>query len=286
MKMRYPALFRGRNVACAAFALVSLLFGCAPSTPGARLSGPSSQDLLRLWAPAAPQNIVAADRAGIAAAAAGAEAASTSRVSALPRSRRIEISALPWLRSSPEGAIFLASSLPRALARGAPAQTCPAAAASPSVPQPATRPEAAAAALGACHDQLRRRNADAACGCRLVAVDETLLAPLSEFGYAPVVSALMIEPNGPRRLVAETLRPVDGVELVMLRDTQREIARVALLGEEAELIFVAQPGVHYFGAREPFGYRRGRLAERLSLKSPEGEELTLLIGVEARDAER
>ncbi|MEX2517840.1 MAG: hypothetical protein WD969_00750 [Paracoccaceae bacterium] len=270
----------------AVLTLAFLLGGCAPSDPDARLSGPSTQDLLRLWATAAPQSIVAADQAGIAAASAAAEAASTTRISALPRSRRIEISALPWLRASPEGAMFLASGLPRALARGAPAESCPAAAASLSLPAPSTRSDAAASALGACLDQLARRGAAETCGCRLVAADEALLAPLSEFGYAPVVSALVIGAGPPRRLVAEALHPVGRAELVILRDALDEVAHLVLLDEEAELVFTAAPDIHYVGVREPFGYRRGRLAERLRLKSPDGEDLTVLLGVEARDAER
>ncbi|QIE57663.1 hypothetical protein G5B40_20740 [Pikeienuella piscinae] len=261
---------------------VIALAACAPSG-GGRLSGPSAGDLMRFAAAPFPPVLAAADVAGVPAAAAGASTASASRVAALPRARMVEISAIPWLRASPEGAAFLSSAFPRALARGAPAENCPAAAFSTQGGAPfSSRTEAAASALDACLDILARRAAPKSCSCRLMAVDDVLLAPQGDFTFAPVVSALMIAPDGHRRLVAEALHPVDGAELVSLRDLEGEVARVALLGDQAELLLA--DGARFSGRREPFGYRRGRLAERLVLSNASGEEMTVLLGVEARDA--
>ncbi|MFV0474838.1 MAG: hypothetical protein ACK5MQ_11630 [Pikeienuella sp.] len=267
-----------------AIAIPSLVVSaCVGSAPIEGLSGPSEADLARIAAPAYPPTLVATDAAGARMAARGAATASSARFNALPGSKMVEISAIPWLRASPEGEIFLATSFPRALARGAPAASCPAAAPSAFGPEPArSRSEAAETALSACLAILERRGAPASCGCRLVAVDDALLAPQGDFSFAPAVSALLIGPEGPRRLVAESLRPLMGAELVTLRDARGEVARVALLDDQAELMLPS--GARFAGRRETFGYRRGRLAERLVLTGPSGEDMTVLIGVEARDA--
>lgn len=270
-----------RKISCGALALAA--GACVGAPQDGRLSGPSEMDLTRIAAPAYPPALIAADAAAVPMAARATSTVSAARVRALPGSKMVEISAIPWLRASPEGELFLASPFPRALARGAPAESCPAAAPSAYADaQPASRPEATAAALDACFAILARRGAPADCGCQVVAVDDALIAPQGDFSFAPVVSALLIGPAGPQRLVAETLPPAMGAELVSLRDTRGEVARLALLGDAAEMALA--DGSRFSGRREPFGYRRGRLAERLVLTGPAGEDMTILIGVEARDA--
>lgn len=265
-----------------AFFALSALSSCTGIGNPAQTGGPSGADLERMAAPAAPPSLVASDSIDISSTSAGAATASASRFRELRGTRMVEVSEIPWLRASPEGALFIKSAFPRALARGEPAQSCPAASASDA--GAGSRKEAASSALYKCLEMLERRDAAESCGCRLVAVDDTLLTTQEDFIYAPGVPALMMGPGEPLRLVAETVPPIDGVELVSLRAANGEVARLALGGEVAELLLMN--GEKFSGAREPFGYRRGRLAERLTLTSTEGTKMTLLIGVEASDAFR
>ncbi|WP_340109498.1 hypothetical protein [Pikeienuella sp. HZG-20] len=265
-------------VAWAAFCALAL-FSCAAGTG----SAPNEEigDHARLATAAAPPAVLVADESEVAAAADVADAVAI-HIAAAPGARMVEISAIPWLRASPEGAAFIGSAFPRAAARGAPPESCPAAAASVMAAPPATtRSGAAAAALNLCLAQLERRHAPETCGCRVVALDDALLAAQEDFVFAPGVSALMIGPDGARRLVAETLPPIAGAELVSLRDARGEVARLALRDDAAEMVL--GDGARYSGVRRPFGYRRGRLTERLALTGPANETMTILIGVEARD---
>ena len=197
--------------------------------------------------------------------------------------RMVEISAIPFLRASPEGARFLQLRGARALARGEPAASCPAAASSPAgAPD---RASAASEALGACFAQLRSRGAGPECGCRVIAADDMLFARPGEFSFAPAVSAVLLEDDRPaRRLVADVVATDPSGKEVILRDASRDVATVRLEGEEAALTFIASPDAEWRGARAPFGYRRGRLAERIVFENRAGETFALLIGVERRDA--
>jgi hypothetical protein len=159
---------------------------------------------------------------------------------------------------------------------------CPAAAASEEAA--VTRRDAAASSLGSCLTQLRAQGADPACGCRLIAIDTALLAPQSDFSFAPVVSALLIDDDTrAERMVAEAIAADVNAELVLLRDTVGERGRILLTGDTAEVLLTGEPARVLNGTRERFGYRRGRIAERLRLMDSDGKRVTLLIGVEMRD---
>lgn len=283
----------GRRLAAAALILAAL-GTCSPfaakapqEDAGRALNGPSESDLIRfVSAPNAP-TIAARTEGEAADVASGAVvSAVASDVYADRRGARfVETAALPYLRASPEGAAFLASAFPRALARGEPEAACPAAAASGSPAPRTSRSDAARAALDACLATLARRGAPPSCGCRLLAADDVLLAPREAFAYAPAVSALLIGP-GPgdaTRLVAEALRPADGVERISLRSPAGAVGQLTIEGESADLTLFAEPDARFTGRREAFGYRRGRLAERVALTDGSGREATLLIGVERRD---
>lgn len=269
---------RARPGACVAAALL-ILSGCVSETDSdPRLSGPRPADLDRMGASPAPPRLIAAGRAEVEGIAAAAARLDAETVAARRGFRRVEISALPYLRSSLEGARFLGRAGPRALARGAPAAACPISGVSP--PGAKDRRAAAAAALSSC----LARAQGPECGCRLLAVDDILLAPRADFVFAPVVSAYLIGgPAGARALVAEAAPPAGDVEEVILRDAQGAVGALILNGDAARLTL---GGVVYEGRREPFGYRRGRIAERLRLTGPGGARRTVLIGVERRDAIR
>ncbi len=273
--------FAGKRGAAAALA-AGILAACAPVAPvEPGLNGPSAGDLARLVAPASPPAFVARTRDEIAPAAFGAMRADAARLAGQPRSRRVEVAAAPWLRASLEGAAFLATPAPRALVRGEPPEACPAAAASP--PGAPDRRAAAEAALGLCLDRLAALGKAAGCGCRLMAADEALLAPLEAFVFAPGAPALLLGPDAPIGLVAAALPPQDGVERVALRDAAGLVALLVLDGDRAALAFAAAPQDVYEGRRTPFGWRRGRLAERIVFDEPDA---TLLLNVGPEDAPR
>ena len=128
--------------------LVGTVMACAPKTaPDPRLSGPSAVDLNRMAsAPGAP-TIISRSLGDTAAATNLAARYLGGRLPEARGLRFLEISAIPYLRRSPEGAAFLNLKSPRALARGAPAEICPAA---------ATSSAGAETAIGAMEDALNQ----------------------------------------------------------------------------------------------------------------------------------
>jgi len=268
-----------------ALILLGVMTACAPQTPqDPRLSGPSEVDLTRMAsAPGAPR-LTAHSQSETAAAAGFAMRYLGERLPEARGLRLLEISAIPFLRRSPEGATFLRRPLPRALARGTPPQTCPAAAA--SSPTAANSALAAEDALTQCLDVLALRGADASCGCRLLAVDNALVAPRRDFTFAPGVTAFLIRPGtgAAERLIAESELTSAGGEMVVLRNAAGVVAALALKGDTAEMRLAATPEVIWRGARRMFGYRRGRLSERMVLTTADAQTIRLLIGVENRDA--
>ena len=198
--------------------------------------------------------------------------------------RRLQISEIPYLRRSPEGAAFLSRPFPRALARGAPPAKCPAAAASPT--GVATADAAVSGALALCFSRLKARGADSSCGCQVLALDNALVAPRSSFAFAPGVTAFLIRDGGApaQRIVAESEPAANGGESVLLRSASGVVGAVAMNETLAEMRLAAAPDVLWRGERRAFGYRRGRLSERITFTAPDGRSIRLLIGVENRDA--
>lgn len=265
--------------------VAAVTVACAPKTPSdPRLSGPSVVDLTRMAsAPGAPR-IAARSEAEIPGAAQSAVRYLSERLPGARGLRLLEISAIPYLRRSPEGAAFLKQTFPRALARGTPSQICPAAAT--SAPGAGSSTLAAQDALGQCLAALSARGSDASCGCRLLALDNALVAPRRDFVFAPGVTAFMIrsQTGAAERLIAESEPAGEAGESVILRNAAGVVGTLALNGEMAEMRLTAAPDVIWRGKRRLFGYRRGRLSERMVLTSDDGRTIRLLIGVENRDA--
>ena len=269
----------------AALCIFAGLAGCVAGIPqDSRLSGPSETDLTHMaGAPGAP-TIIARNDASAPGAARSAVRYVTSRLPGARGLRRLQISEIPYLRRSPEGAAFLNSGFPRALARGAPAARCPAAAASP--PESETAAAAVGQALAICLPRLSARGADASCGCQVLALNDALVAPRRDFAFAPGVTAFMIRGDRGRiqRLVAESEPTPNGGESVLLRSAAGIVGVLALQDGAAEMRLAADPDIAWRGERRPFGYRRGRLSERITLKADGGRSIRLLVGVETRDA--
>jgi hypothetical protein len=254
--------------------LLAVLGGCAASPPSPR--GGSA-----LVAMTGVPVIVAADSGDIADARVAA-----ARLSASPgRARPVESAGAPFLHGAPHGRAWLASAPPRALARGEPAPSCPAIGMA-AAPEAASPPDAAAQALGRCLDQLEARAAPADCGCRLLALDGALVAPLSEFAYAAGVGARLVgaAAAGGRPLVALERGDSDpALTEVAFLDAGGVAAVAQLAADGAARLLLLGDGAVYQGRREFRGWRRGRLTERLLLEGPDGDRLIALIGFEPAD---
>lgn len=268
-----------------AMCVAGALAGCVASIPQeTRLSGPSSTDLTHMaGAPGAPK-VTARNKAATADAVRTAVRYVTTRLPDARGARRLQISEIPYLRRSPEGAAFLSRAFPRALARGAPAERCPAAAVSPE--GAATPDDAVSGALAQCFARLEARGADTSCGCQVLAVDSALVAPRRDFSFAPGVTAFLIRGGGApaERIVAESEPTATGGESVLLRSAAGVLGAVSLSAESAEMRLADDPDILWRGDRRLFGYRRGRLSERIAFTSGDGRSIRLLIGVENRDA--
>lgn len=271
----FAALY-GRMSKSSILILIIATAGACSGAPQAPPGGPA------LIAMAGAPGIVAADSDGVAdARIAAARIAGSS-----DRSRPVEAAGAPFLHGSPHGRAWLAGAPPRALARGEPGPSCPAIGMA-MAPEAVSPPDAAGRALSRCLDQLEERGAPADCGCRLLALDGALVAPLSDFAYAQGVGARLIggaATAGGRPLVALERGDSDPALTEVAFLDAGGVAAVAQLAEDggARLLLLGD-GVVYQGRREFRGWRRGRLTERLLLESPDGERLIALIGFEPAD---
>lgn len=119
-----------------------------------------------------------------------------------------------------------------------------------------------------------------------MALDNALIAPREAFVFAPGVTTFLIRDGSgaAERLIAESEPTQNGGESVLLRSAASVIGTLELDGESAELKLASDPDIVWRGKRRLFGYRRGRLSERISFRSEGGQSIRLLIGVENRDA--
>ncbi|MGF1659329.1 MAG: hypothetical protein ACFCUS_07850 [Rubrimonas sp.] len=263
--------------------------GDAPSRTGGTGALVALRDPPELIAATPAQTAAVATQAAALRAAAFGEAhgpaGGAPADAALRASRRIEPQAAPFLYGAALGRRYLEAAAPRALARGAPDARCPAGAV--GVAQaPEDHALAARAALEACHDQLRAVGAPPECGCALLAIGDALTARLDAFAFAPGVGARLIGAAGlgGRPLVAAE-RGVEGepdLREVVFRDAGGAVA-TARLAEDGTAQLALATGETFAGRREPRGWRRGRLVERLLLTGEDGDRLIALIGFEPAD---
>ncbi len=209
-------------------------------------------------------------------------AADTMDVATLERresARRVGTDALPFLTQTETGRRFLAAARPRAIARGMPAEFCPAVAAAGGAnggSAEASRGEVVRRALEDCLAGLGP--AREGCGCRVLAIDDVVTVPRDETAYATGVSARMQVPGLGLDLVLVAEDGPDGT--VLLRDLAGAVARLERGPEDAASVVFADSGRRFEGRRVPVGFRRGRLAERIYASDAEGNRLSLLVGFE------
>ncbi len=265
-----------------------LVAGCAAGGGERHARNLGDLGLQQLVLPAAPPVIDAQDAEDVDRAMRLAERFDRPRLEKQRRSRLIEAVQTPLLYEAPAGRRFLAAGGARALAIGAPPEICPAIGLAVSN-EPAPRSKTAAAALNDCLEMLEQSDASAECGCRLVALDDTLLAEQAAFIYARGVSARLLGAGDMLDdiLVAEERPEEDGSGDVRIwfldalgpravaRLTESGEAELALLdGANGELTATR----FYSGRWESEGFRRGRLTEKLYLTDDYGERLIALVG--------
>lgn len=203
---------------------------------------------------------------------------------------RVGTDALPFLTQTETGRRFLAAAPPRAIARGMPAEFCPAVA-SASGAAGDGRGAVARRALEACLAQLGPEREG--CGCRVLALDDVVTVPRDETAYATGVSARMQVPDMDLDLllVAEDARGdarrnerghVAG-DTVLLRDLRGPVARLSHGEDDSVEVVFTRSGRRFEGYRVPVGFRRGRLAQRIYARDAEGHRLRLLVGFEPEE---
>ncbi len=192
--------------------------------------------------------------------------------------RPVRVDALPFLTETAEGRAYLAAPSPKALARGAPAASCPAVAAA-AVPPAAGDEGAAVTALRTC---LARLGPHAeGCGCRLIAIDDVVLVPQQALAYATGVAARLYAPElGLDALLVAEATPDGGV---LLRDLRGPVARLERGPDSAVTLVLLDGGRRFEGRSIPVGFHRGRIAERIYATDTAGRRLRLLIGFDPRE---
>ncbi|MGF1445537.1 MAG: hypothetical protein ACFBRM_04980 [Pikeienuella sp.] len=191
--------------------------------------------------------------------------------------RRVQADSLPWLTGTAPGLAFLAAPAPRAIARGAPAARCPATGlASAATDAGASRTEITRRAAQRCLAALPQRSDTEECGCEILAIDNVVTASLDRFAYATGVTARIKAPG--LGIDAIWVAEEDPGGAVLLRDLQGPVGRLTAPAAGRGRLILERSGITLEGRREPVGFRRGRLAERLYLADADGRRAVLLIG--------
>ncbi|SFI39161.1 hypothetical protein [Albimonas pacifica] len=264
------------------FAGIALLAAgaCSVVHPADRQPNPGPVSFRFAAFGAAPQALIAPDRAAVAEVADRAARIATRPPSDMgPRPPRpAEAAALPLLYGSPEGRRFLSRPVgggsSRAFALGEPAQSCPA-----RIEAAGADPRSAAqAALEACFDALAAAGAGADCGCRAVALDDAALAPPAVFDYAPGVSARLVSPDldiDVDLAASESAAP-DGERLLALYPSPGTPALILVAPDGGARMLLH--GREWTGSRTVEGLSRGRFRERIALVRDDGARAILSVG--------
>ncbi len=197
---------------------------------------------------------------------------------------RVEAVAEPFLYGSPVGRRYLAMAPARALAIGDPPERCPAAGLGGDAETVAGAQAAAGQALRQCLAAVGGR---AGCGCRLMALDDMLLAGPLAFTYAPGVGGRLVGDGAGGRgaplTVAERATDDPARTLIGFFDAAGPVAVGEVDDGGGARLVLTPSGALFEGARERRGWRRGRIMERLLLSDADGRRIIALIGFEPAD---
>jgi len=261
------ALVRGILV----FGFCAFLAGCDDGSVSAgseRRGNAEAVDLQRFVVLPRPPVVVARDAAGIVAATQIMNNLAAEDLGKRAGARFTNANALPWLNGSVEGRAFLATSGPRVLVRGTPAEFCPVALSESGA---ATVPVLTERAMQRCLAEIAP-----GCGCQVIAAGTFLLVKREELKYATGIAARVrarsLDLDG--LLVAEVAPSGD----VLLRDLTHVVGRMTRGADDAVTLRMGPEGTVFTGRSRKVGFRRGRLAERIYARDADGNRLVLLIG--------
>jgi hypothetical protein len=184
--------------------------------------------------------------------------------------RFVDANELPWLSGSVQGKTFMTSPPNRVLVRGNPQSMCPVAFTATGDAGTPTG-EVARRALSKCLS-----DAPAGCGCQVVAIRNSLLAKREDISYATGIAArIRSRALGLDDLVVAEEQPSG---TVLLRDLTSPIGTLNFSKGDAVSMTLKGSNSVYTGTVRNVGFRRGRLARRIYVKSPGGERISILIG--------
>lgn len=186
--------------------------------------------------------------------------------------RLVSVEALPFLTRTEAGRAFLAAEGERALARGWPAESCPAVVTTAPA-ETAGLGELVGQALSDCLAEVGAVSPD--CGCQVLAVNDFLTVPREEMKYASGTAARM---RVPALGLDEILVADEAEDGTLIRDLRGPVARVTR-GPGSRVEVKLLRGDRAFEGRSiEVGFRRGRLAERIYATDAAGARMSLLIG--------
>lgn len=273
---------RAAAARAAELAIVILLAGCDGQDAGkdsARTAAPWTLRKQLMVVSSSPPQLVVSDAAGLDRAERFGRTLDAEAVLARAGARRTEADSLAWLTGSAPGRTFLASPLPRAVARGEPADHCPGVGVAGG--EADLEPGDAALRRGRIVRRAVERCLAAVaglpgCGCRVLAIDSVLTAPRAEMAYATGVTVRIRAPELGLDGVLVAEDEEDGATL--LRDLRRPVGRLEREGAAGATLTLLDGEHRLTGRREVVGWRRGRLAERVYLEDAKGRRVVLLIG--------
>lgn len=253
--------------------LLGLLSACIENGPRASSQRDRPSEAInaqKILTMTRPPVVIAKDLAGVEVARTLISRLTPSALQDRKGARFVDANALPWLSGSAQGQAFLNAQPNRVLVRGAPAEMCPIAF-TQSGPNSTPTQELARTALSRCIQQ-----APKGCGCRVVAVRNSLLTTREEITYATGIAARIrarsLGLDG--LLVAE--EKTDGT--ILLRDLSGTIGSVSISEDDKVTLKLNGSDTVYSGISRNVGFRRGRLARRIYASNTAGERVSLLIG--------
>ena len=195
------------------------------------------------------------------------------------RTARVSVTQIPLLFSSPDGQSYMLSAGPKALVTAVPAASCPVRTAVQASGRAASPAAAIESALSICHERLADAGLEPLCGCQLIAHDNFLRAPLSAFDYAT--------DQPPRIFTDGRLDPLTYLAQELVLGPGQRGVRVSALSEPVVDVVYTGPGTVTArfpggdvedGTRQTTGFSRGRLVEAVTLPTPAGETLRVILG--------
>ncbi|MGB0496999.1 MAG: hypothetical protein ACPGID_01560 [Rubricella sp.] len=253
-----------------------LFVGCTPLQPAAERGGAIADP--RLHVANAGTTLISEGPGDIAEITARATRLDREDLIDRPGTERIGARQVPYLVSAAYGRSFLLADAPKALVRGYPEAQCPVRAQIRVEGAGATPADAIAAALRTCHADLATAGLEEDCGCRVLAHDGFLRAPLADFAYALDMPARLFVDgalDSTRYLARE--RFGGGSERQLLIFSQiGPVMEIDIDGADASGALV--DGRRVSGEREVTGISRGRDIEALTLATSDGTTYRVLIG--------